>query len=179
MNKRVDSVLLARISSRMAKTFGRISDDELDNYMGLLMTLESNLLRIHRQDPSKNSRRAKEAIQYSLLTIDGYLRDIQYEFGINFSEEIEALHYGLMMSFDPLTSREIQLFLGERLDVTNKEALKQFYTEPIRCLLRLENSMDLWMQQIGPNGYFKFLEDTIGDTIKGDVLQIYVDCAQH
>lgn len=175
MKKIVDPVLLDRISSRMSKTFGQIHKNEMEEYYHELMAMEFNLLKLHRQDPSRNSRRAKEAIKYSLLTIDGTLRDVHYDFGTTFTKETEALLHGLLYSFDPFYSQEIGEVLEKKMDLKNKDVLKEYYTRPVQCLLKLEESIDLWIEQLGSNGYFRFLEDVIGDEVKGDRLTFSVN----
>jgi len=37
-----------------------------------------------------------------------------------------------------------------------------YYKTLIKCLLRIEKSIDLWTKELGINGYFTFLENTFG-----------------
>lgn len=170
MKKRVDPVLYDKISRQMAKYYGKLKEQELSNYYEVLMALESNLLILHRQDPSRNSRRAEEAIKLSLFTIDGHIRDIEYDFKHLLSEENKSLLHGLLYCFDPYYSQEIKELIGDKMVPENKKRIKEYYSHYIKCLLRLEESIKLWDNNLGINGYFIFLEDVIGDLIKGDDL---------
>lgn len=38
----------------------------------------------------------------------------------------------------------------------------------MKCLLRIEKSIELWTKELGVNGYFKFIEDQIGHLIEKD-----------
>ena len=45
--------------------------------------------------------------------------------------------------------------------------LKEYYKFPVMCLLRIKDSIDLWEKQSGSNGYFDFVENYMGDEIRG------------
>ena len=122
----------------MVQRFGSIKKGEEDSHFPLMFPMESNLLKLHREDEKRDSRRAIEAIHICLLTIDGYLREINYDLGAFLSEENQALAHGLLMSFDPFTNPEIREVL-EGSDLDSGEAMEAYYEEPVKCLLRLEN----------------------------------------
>jgi hypothetical protein len=81
MNKiMIDSYKLDRISTRMAKDFGTIPKGQEDRYAFILSAMEGNLLKLHRQDLNRSGRRALSAIQMALLTVDGYIKQVEYDF---------------------------------------------------------------------------------------------------
>lgn len=101
--------------------------------------MESNLLKLHRQNPDRNGRHAAEAIQMSLLTVDGYLRETEYDYGRFASPENQALLHGLLMSFDPYTNPEIHEVVMKNGQAFNA---KEYFTLPVKCLIRIEKSIE-------------------------------------
>ena len=49
--------------------------------------------------------------------------------------------------------------------------LKNYYKEPCMCMLRIKESIDIWEKQAGSNGYFEFIERSIGNQIDGDKME--------
>lgn len=166
MTKKINRYNFDRISSRMSQKFGTIKKGDEEDHALLLFPMESNMLKLHRENGKRDSRRAIEAIHICLLTIDGYLTDTEYEFGNLMSEENDALAKGLLMSFDPFTNEEIREALDENYDLDSKEDLERYFQEPVKCLLRLEKSIEMWNKVRGNDGYFNYIEDLMGDTIK-------------
>lgn len=134
----VDAYKLERISSLMAKEFGTIPKGEEEFHSFMLHPMESNLLKLHRQNPNRNGRHAIDAIQMALLKIDGISREIDYDYGRFSNPENQAFLHGLLMSFDPYTNSEIQeVVMGSNITFTAKE----YYKLPVQCLLRIEKSI--------------------------------------
>ena len=161
----VDTYKLDRISTRMAKDFGKIPKGQEENYSFPLSAMEGNMLKLHRQEPSRSGRHALIAIQMALLTVDGYIRQVEYDFSHHATPENQALLHGLLMSFDPSTNKDIHEVVTE--DDTSFDA-KEYFTIPIKCLLRIEKSIKLWTNEYGPNGYFIFIENHMGELIEHD-----------
>ena len=85
------------------------------------------------------------------------------------SEENERLVQALLMAFDPFTNSEIRTALEEAsVDLGSMEALKELYGEPVRCLLKIKDSVELWSRERGADGYFRFIENTIGTAVERD-----------
>ena len=137
----------------MVQRFGSIKKGEEDSHFPLMFPMESNLLKLHREDEKRDSRRAIEAIHICLLTIDGYLTDTEYDLEPFISEENQALAEGLLMSFDPFSNEEIRT---------------------VKCLLRIERSIEMWLKARGTDGYFQYIEDLMGDTVKTDTRMEYM-----
>lgn len=167
MEKKIKRYDFDRISSRMSQRFGSIRRGDEEAHTFTMFCMESNLLKLHREDKKRDSRRAVEAIHICLLTIDGYLTDTTYDMGAFLSEENQAMAQGLLMSFDPFTNEEIKEILGEdRLG--SAEALEAYFEEPAKCLVRLEKSVEMWLKARGQDGYFQYIEDLMGDSVKRD-----------
>ena len=167
MEKKIKRYDFDRISGRMAQRFGSIRRGEEDAHTLTLFCMESNLLKLHREDKKRDSRRAVEAIHICLLTIDGYLTDTTYDMDAFLSEENKAMAHGLLMSFDPFTNEEIKHALGEER-FGSADAMESYFEEPVKCLLRLEKSVEMWLKARGQDGYFQYIEDLMGDIVKKD-----------
>ena len=55
-----------------------------------------------------------------------------------------------------------------KADLSNPASMEEYYKSPIMCVLRILDSVNLWINQQGSNGYFDFLESFIGKRIKND-----------
>lgn len=178
MEKKINRYNFDKISGRMAQKFGTIKKGEEEKYAIFMFPMESNLLKLHREDEKRDSRRAIEAIHICLLTIDGYMTDTQYDLSSFLSEENQALAKGLLMSFDPFTNEEIRVSLGKDHRFDSAETLKDFFEKPVKCLLRIEKSIEIWMKARGIDGYFQYIEDLMGDAVKKDTKMEYAVSAQ-
>ena len=80
------------------------------------------------------------------------------------------------MACDPYTNAEIKAVLREHLQEGEftQEMLRDYYTVPVMCLLRIKDSIDLWKKRGGSNGYFQFIEEYMGDKIKGTEMKFSV-----
>lgn len=168
MKKYVDYYKLERISSRMAKEFGTIPKGDEELYSFMLHPMEGNLLKLHRKAPVRNGRHAIEAIHMCLLKIDGYINRIEYDFGRFITDENRAFLEGLLASFDPFTNQEIFDVANKAYDLNSSDDLRKFFETPVKCLLRIEKSIELWTGEFGADGYFNFIEDQMGHLVEKD-----------
>jgi hypothetical protein len=168
LKKHVDQYKLDRISSRMAKEFGTIKRGDEELYTFMLHPMEGNLLKLHRQVSSRNGRRVIEAIRMCLLKVDGYINGVEYDFGQFITDENRAFMEGLLASFDPFTNQEISNIAERTYDLNSSDDLKKYFETPVKCLLRIEKSVELWTEELGVNGFFVFIEDQIGQLVEKD-----------
>ena len=56
-----------KIYSQMEREFGKIRKGEEETYTMLLLPMEGNVLKIHREFPESNSRRLREAMHWYYL----------------------------------------------------------------------------------------------------------------
>ena len=169
MEVKVSQYQFNRIGSQMEREYGKIRKGEEDAHMMLLFPMEGNMLKVHRAHPESNGRRAIEAIVITLFQIQSYLSDDEYDLDSFRSEENERLVQALLMAFDPFTNSEIRTALEEAsVDLGSMEALKELYGEPVRCLLKIKDSVELWSRERGADGYLRFIENTIGTAVERD-----------
>lgn len=165
-----------RIYSQMEKEFGKIRKGEEDNYTMLFMPLEGNVLKVHRECPSSNSRRLREAIALALFDIKERCMGEKADTGKFRNEDNEKLEKALLVAFDPYTNAEIMNFLKQETDTDELtyKMLKDYYKLPVMCLLRIKDSIDIWEKRTGSDGYFGFIEDYMGSRIKGTEMQYII-----
>ncbi len=107
MKKSVDNYKMTRISSRMAKVFGSMPKGQEEVYAFMLISLEGNLLKLHRMNNKRTGRNALEAIHVCLLKIDGYLTSTEYDFTGFITDDNKPFVDGLLTGFDPFTNPQI------------------------------------------------------------------------
>ena len=159
-----------KIYSQMEREFGKIRKGEEETYAMLLLPMEGNVLKIHREFPESNSRRLREAIGLALFDVKETYSDEKYDAGNFRNAENERLEKALLMAFDPYTNNEIMELLKDQfqVDMLSQEQKKKYYKFPIMCLLRIKESIDTWEKHSGSNGYFVFIEEYMGREIKGN-----------
>ena len=165
-----------RIYSQMEREFGRMRKGEEDVYSMLLIALEGNVLKIHREFPSSTSRRLREAIALVLFDIKGNCTGEKADTGNFRNEENEKLEKALLMAFDPFVNENVMKVLKKktRTRELTQEMLKSYYKIPVMCLLRIKDSIDTWEKRSGADGYFDFIEGYMGSQIKGNEMNYTV-----
>lgn len=158
-----------RIYSQMEKEFGKMRKGEEEVYSMLLLPLEGNALKVHREFPSSNSRRLREAIALALFGIKERCTGEKVDTVKFRNEDNEKLEKALLIAFDPYTNAEVMEHLKqqEKTEELSQEMLKSYYKLPVMCLLRIKDSIDTWEKRSGANGYFDFIESYMGSQIKG------------
>lgn len=158
-----------KIYSQMEKEFGKVRKGEEEGYAMLLLPMEGNALKTHREFPASNSRRLKEAIALVLFDIKERCTGEVINTEKFRNEENEKLEKALLMAFDPYTNEEVmKLVLQEKEDKElTPNVLKGYYKLPVMCLLRIKDSIETFEKKAGSNGYFEFIEGYMGSQIKG------------
>ena len=165
-----------KIYSQMEKEFGKMKKGEEEMYSMLLLPIEGNVLKIHREFPTSNSRRLREAIALVLFDIKEKYMGVKYDTDNFRNEENERLEKAMLMAFDPCTNDEILELLKQQFQIKEltQEMLKNYYKIPVICLLRIKDSIDTWEKQAGSNGYFDFIESYMGSQIKGNEMNFSI-----
>jgi hypothetical protein len=153
----------------MEKEFGKVRKGEEEVYSMLLLPLEGNVLKIHREFPLSNSRRLREAIALVLFYVKGKYNGEMIDTEKFRNEDNEKLEKALLMAFDPYTNEKIMELIVQQKETDKKtqDMLKGYYKLPVMCLLRIKDSIDTWEKQSGSDGYFDFIESYMGSQIKG------------
>lgn len=160
----------------MSKEFGKMRKGEEDVYSMLLLPLEGNALKIHREFPSSNSRRLREAIALTLFDIKERCTGEKADTEKFRNEDNEKLEKALLMAFDPYTNAKVMKLLKrqKKTKELSQEMLKSYYKLPVMCLLRIKDSIDTWEKRSGANGYFDFIESYMGSQIKGTTMDFTI-----
>lgn len=168
MKEQINNYQFEKISSNMAKEFGTIKKGNEEEYSFILFTMEANLLKTNRIFKINNGRRVIEAIHACLFIVNGYLNQTEYELSEYITRENEPYIKGLLASFDPFTNEQIISVAGQEYNLESLEDLHEYFTIPVKCLLRIEDSVAVWTKSYGINGYFNFLENQLGQTVEHD-----------
>ena len=163
-----------RISSNMAREFGTIKKGKEEQYTLILLPIENNLMKVNRRNGVNNGRRAMEAVKISLFIIHGYLNGWEYDLDKYLTAENKDYVGAILHAIDPFTNEEIAALARKRHDLNSTDDLRDYFAIPVKCLLRIEASMQQWTKDYGPSGYFDFLEGLMGHTILDDELSFAV-----
>jgi len=147
----------------MEKEFGKVKKGEEDQYVTFLYTIESNLLITHQRYPASNSRRLLEAIPLALFQLKSNMTGEVYELDRFWSEDNDRLVHALLMAFDPLTNETIAsaFRVNGIVVLDDPDMLKSVYAVSIMCILRIKESVEFFVQELGSDGYFDFLEENM------------------
>jgi len=167
MEINVNQYQFDKVCDQMKKDFGVVKKSEEEKHAMMLFPMEGNVLKIHRTNPSSNSKRLLEAIPLVLFRIKSYLTGEEFNLTSFQSTDNERFVYALLMAFDPFTNEEIKGVLKQEkiIDLTDRNQLKVLYKEPVICMLRIKESVDTWEKHMGTNGYFSFIEEHMGSSI--------------
>jgi len=166
-----------KIVKRMADQYGRIERGEEEPYNPLFFIIESNALKVHRANPRANSRSFREALLLGLHTINMRLNGLQDDLSSFETPENKELLHALLYAFDPYANeglgqhvkKDAAIHAGvDEIDDYPADYLRLYYTIPIRCMIRLVDSIDTWTKALGSDGYFKSIESTIGKKVEAD-----------
>jgi len=157
-----------RISTLMAREFGTIKRGSEEGFAFMLSPIERNLLKMSRKTENNNGRRAMEAVKIALFTISGYLNDCVYDFSKYLTDENKDFVHAVLMAIDPFTNDVLKEVLGDEYDWNSTDELRDYFAEPVKCLLRIEASMQTWTDRSGAGGYFQFLEKYVAPVTADD-----------
>ena len=159
MKKKINAYQLTKVSSRLSKKFGVIHKGEEEKYAMSLFPFEMNLLLEHKRNPHTAERDAVEAIQLCLLTLEEHIYKVEYDLEPFFTPKNSDYYDALMKTFKSFIGEDtIQIVEFEsQIDTLSDEDISVI----VKCLVRIEKSINLWMKEMGRNGYFKFIERTL------------------
>jgi len=52
--------------------------------------------------------------------------------------------------------------------LNSSDDLRKLFETPVKCLLRIDKSIELWIGEFGAEGYFNFIEDQMGHLVDKD-----------
>ena len=131
-------------------------------------------MKTNRKYGINNGRRAIEAIKAALFIIDGYINQIEYNLTGFTSDDNKAYLNAILMGIDPFTNNELFDILTDMYDLQSPDGLRAYFTLPIKCLLRIEQSIQLWTKNNGVSGYFDFLENHLGNAVPSNDKMEYI-----
>lgn len=151
--KIIENYDLKRIISRAKKDFGKIETGKEEAYYAYINFIERKILEINDANPISDYD-LQDVISITIYDLKRYTDSVDYDFSnqpnnlVDYSKELQTV-------FNP--------FINDEIHITDyaKENLKELFTLPIMCLLRLHESIDTWRELKGKNGYFKMAEEMV------------------
>jgi hypothetical protein len=175
MKKQINDYHFGKIASRMARDFGSIEKNHEEKYEHILFPMESNLVKTNRKRSINSGRSTIEAIHICLFIIDGYLNQTEYDLDPYISDTNKPYSTALLMCFDPFTNEYLRSIVEESFDIHSKEGLCNYFDPMVKCLLRIEKSIELWTKEYGNAGYYRFLEKQMGvEVADNDILDCVI-----
>ena len=165
MTIKVKSYHMNKVRGNMKIKYGQITPGKEDAYIEMLSSIEINMLLANWLNPSINGRRVEEAIKMALLTIEGYLGDVTYDFSHVMNEESEELLHIILDTFDPLTNQVIEEIVEEKYGSSNITILEEYYRIPVRALNYILDSVERH-NDFGTEAYFNFINEMFGEAIE-------------
>ena len=163
------------IVRKMEKRFGKIRSIDDGPHAMILFPMESNLLKVHRKNPEANTRRLFEAICLVLHMVDDYLEEKKTDVEQFETEENIQLRDALLMAFDPFTNADVNdaMCMGWDIDLGDADNLEEYMKLPVQCILWINDSAERWVKKNGSDGYFRFLENWMGQKVDHDDVMNY------
>ncbi len=165
---KINTYKIERTESLFRGIYQPMKKGDEQQYESLLFAMEHNLLKLHRKNRKLTSLRVIEAINLALIKIYEVLKEVKYE--TDFYENLENGIFcnKLQMSYDPFCNQLINSMIAQDYDLEKKEVKLRYFEDPFKCLVRIKESIQMWEKELGMNGYFKFLENTIGVLVSDD-----------
>ena len=118
------------------------------------------MLKKFRRNHAANGRRALEAVTLVLHTVEGYLTGKPADVASFENPKNVELRDALLYAFDPFANDEFREIISQEMgkDLTDKSFLEDYYRDPVLCIMRIRDSIDLWTKEMGRDGYFGFIE---------------------
>lgn len=166
----MNSYQFERIVSHMAKKYGKIKKGDENLYNFILIPIEGNIWKRHRQHPQLSAVRLKEGLLLAIHTINGYIIGQKADTEAFETEDNLIFRDAVLAAVDPFSNEEIYSLLTEKGEFheNDKAYLEQFYQEPIMCIIRILESVDFWSKINAGNGYFDSLEEYLGKDTEDD-----------
>lgn len=145
---------LKRVISRARKEYGYIERGTEEDYNPQLDYMEHKIYEVHEKIPISD-RSLQVALIVAIYDLKSIVDDKKYDYTDIVDKDIIEFSKDLQMLFNPYINKEI--YINKNSCKSNKE----LFVLPIKCLLRIYDSIDFWHDRYGMNGYYKMLEEFV------------------
>ncbi|MDO4521255.1 MAG: hypothetical protein Q4B44_06400 [Erysipelotrichaceae bacterium] len=157
----------------MERRYGKVNKGYEDEFTPVFFAIESNMMIVHRKHRAANGRRAKEAVMLALHRIEAIVTGEEKDLSAFENPENKLLFNAIMYAIDPLASEKgkerFSQAGGDEAKLKDLEYLHDMYIVPSRCLMRIAESIDMWTKNMGPDGYFNFMEGNMGSHVSDEM----------
>lgn len=149
---------MKRVIARAKKEFGIIVRGTEEDYNPQLNNLEHLFYIIYNELPMSNSD-LQRAIEITIYDLKGVIDNIKYDYSSVADKKIIKFSKNLQMYFNPKVNKDINL-----TEEANNN-LKKVFSLPIKCLIRVYDSIEFWYKNYGIDGYFRKLEEYVSPVL--------------
>ena len=142
---------MKRVIARAKKEFGIIVRGTEEDYNPQLNNLEHVIYFTYYENPISEYE-LKMIIEMIIYDLKSIIDNIKYDYNDIRDKKLIKFSKAIQKYFNPKLNKDIKL-----TDEANNN-LKEVFTFPIKCLLRIYDSIDFWHNKYGTNGYFRMLE---------------------
>jgi len=145
---------MKRVIKRAEIEFGKIKKGTEKLYEPQLNNLEHALYAVYKNNKISD-RELQQCIAMIIYDLKSKIDNIDYDYSNIREERLIKFCHDLEMSFNPFINKEIKL----TSDAYNN--LKEVFKRPIMALLRIYDSIDIWRELYGIDGYFRMLTEYV------------------
>ena len=155
-----------KIVSRTKNEFELIKRGTEENFTRYLSKIEQFLYTAY-EEYNITGKEAQNILKICLFDMQKYIYDIEYNYTELIEEKLICLAKELDKLFIPFENKELSDMLQE-VNFEDKSILTQIFSLPIKCILRIYDSIEQWTKHGGEYGYFKFIGKFLHEIIPLD-----------
>lgn len=149
---------MKRVIARAKKEFGIIVRGTEEDYNPQLDNLE-HIIYFNYNKNSISEYELKMIIETIIYDLKSIIDNIKYDYSDIRDKKLIKFSKAIQKYFNLKLNKDI------KLTVEANNNLKEVFTFPIKCLLRIYDSIDFWHNKYGTNGYFKMLEEYVSPVL--------------
>lgn len=157
--KELSNYDMSRVISRARKEFGTIKKGTEELYDPGLNYLEREIYSIYKDIPITDFE-LREVIEMIIYDLKGKIERKRFDYSKIRDEKKQEFSRRLELLFNPFENDNLKADL-RNVNLERKEDLQAMFTFPIKCLLRIYDSIEFWHKQKGINGYYRMLEEYV------------------
>ncbi len=145
---------LKRVIARARKEYGYINRGDEDLYYPQLGYMEHKIYDVY-EEIQITDRKLQLALIISIYDLKSIVDDKEYDYIDIVDDKVIKYAKKLQMLFNPYLNKDI--YINKSMCKSNKD----LFILPIKCMLRIYDSIDFWRERYGVGGYFKMLEEMV------------------
>ena len=154
MTKEIKEYDLRRVLGRVKKDYGFLVAGTEEECAKEFYEVETTIYRLYK-DFGISDYDLQTILLITIYDLKGLIEEIEYDYTNVATEKQIKCSKEIQMKFNPFINKNI-LITDEA-----KNNLKELFTLPIQILARIHDSINIWREIKGKDGYFKMLEEMV------------------